>query len=195
MRVSREQAAESRERILDTAARVFREKGFDGIGLADLMKQAGLTHGAFYGHFSSKEDLMAQASARAGTAAVAEMRHMVERSPDEKPLTAIARSYLSERHRANPGAGCVIAALGGDVARQGESVRQGARAGVEANIDFLASVAPGRNVASRREKAINQYATMVGALVLARVAEGTELSDEILQTVIASLSGTSAASK
>src|SRR3954449_2014254 len=95
MRVSREHAAQNRERILDAAARLFRERGFEGIGVADLMKEAGLTHGGFYGHFSSKEDLIAEASARALTHSL-ELFSKVAGAAD--PLTAIATAYLTRGH-------------------------------------------------------------------------------------------------
>src|SRR5213593_477266 len=111
MKVSRERAAQNRERILDAAARLFRERGFEGIGVADLMKTAGLTHGGFYGHFSSKEDLMAQACARALARSLEAWSKRAERIPDD-PLLSIAGGYLSSKHRDDPGAGCVLAALG-----------------------------------------------------------------------------------
>src|ERR1043165_9265950 len=110
MKVSREQAARNRERILDTAAQLFRERGFDGIGVADLMKAAGLTHGGFYGHFASKEDLMAQACTRASARSRGLWTKLAERAPDD-PLSEIAGVYLTSKHRDNPGEGCLMAAL------------------------------------------------------------------------------------
>ena len=118
MKVSREQAAQNRERIVEAAAQLFRERGFDGIGVADLMKEAGLTHGGFYGHFSSKEDLIAEASARALTRSLAVWSKLADRASGD-PLSAVAGAYLTSRHRDNPGAGCLLAALGPDVSRQG----------------------------------------------------------------------------
>src|SRR5213076_862901 len=117
-RVSREQAAQNRERVLDTAARLFRERGFNGVGVADLMKAAGLTHGAFYGQFESKEDLMAQACARAYEGVLEDWRTRVE-SSSGNPLAEMLASYLSTAHRDRPGEGCVVAALGAEVAREG----------------------------------------------------------------------------
>src|SRR2546421_954752 len=117
MKVSREQAAQNRERIVETAARLFRERGFEGIGVADLMKEAGLTHGGFYGHFSSKEDLMAKACARASARSRALWGKLAERAPDD-PLSEIAGVYLTSRHRDNPGTGCLMAALAADASRQ-----------------------------------------------------------------------------
>src|SRR5687767_15927798 len=111
MKVSREQAALNRERILEAAAQLFRERGFDGIGVADLMKEAGLTHGGFYGHFSSKEELIAEASARALTGSLAVWRKPAERAPDD-PLSAVAGAYLTRRHRDNAGVGCPAAVVG-----------------------------------------------------------------------------------
>src|SRR4029453_19541751 len=108
MKVSREQAARNRERILDAAAQLFRERGFEGVGVADLMKEAGLTPGGFYGHFSSKEDLIAEASARALTRSLARWSELGERAPRD-PLSAIAGVYLTGRHRDNPGTGCLLA--------------------------------------------------------------------------------------
>src|SRR5438128_5623310 len=102
MKVSREQAAQNRERILDAAAQLFRQRGFEGIGVADLMKQAGLTHGGFYGHFSSKDDLIAEASARALTRSLALLSRLPERASGD-PLSAIAGAYLTSKHRDDPG--------------------------------------------------------------------------------------------
>ena len=123
MKVSREQAAKNRERILDAAAQLFRERGFEGIGVADLMNAAGLTHGGFYGHFSSKEDLIAQACARALERSHEKWTKRAQRAPDEA-LSSIARDYLSTRHRDDPGTGCFLAALGSEAARHGPGVRR-----------------------------------------------------------------------
>src|SRR5678815_3029070 len=98
MRVSREQATQNRERVLDTAAKLFRERGFAGLGVADLMKAADLTHGAFYGQFESKEDLMVQACARAFEDSLEQWQAAAARSPDD-PLAGVASSYLSRAHR------------------------------------------------------------------------------------------------
>src|SRR5436309_12362099 len=111
MKVSREQAAQNRERIIEAAAQLFRERGFEGIGVADLMKKAGLTHGGFYGHFSSKDDLIAEASARALAGSLALLSNVAER-PSGDPLSTIASGYLTSKHRDDPGTGCLLAALG-----------------------------------------------------------------------------------
>lgn len=179
MRVSRQQAAASRERILDTASRLFRERGLDGIGVADLMKGAGLTHGGFYGHFASKEDLMAQACARSLEASVQRWVRKAALGPREG-LAAIVKSYLSTQHRDSPGTGCTLATLSGDVARQGAAVRGTATEGVQALVETLTRLMPGRTKPVRRKKALAAFATMVGALVLARAVDDAKLSKQIL---------------
>jgi TetR/AcrR family transcriptional repressor of nem operon len=187
MKVSREQAAENRERILDVAAQLFRERGFDGIGVADLMKAAGLTHGGFYGHFSSKEDLAAQACARALTRSLDNWNRLADHAPDS-PLSAITSSYLSTRHRDRPGTGCTLAALGPDISRQNPSVRRTVTEGVHHAVEFLARLIPGKSRAVKHEKALATFASMVGALVLARAVDDPVLSEEILQAVSTSIS-------
>lgn len=186
MKVSREQAAQNRERIVETAAQLFRERGFEGIGVADLMKEAGLTHGGFYGHFSSKEDLIAEASARALMRTLAVLSKVAERAPGD-PLSAVAAAYLTSRHRDDPGAGCLLAALGADVSRQGPTVRRSVTDYVRAAVDLLATMVSGKSKAARRQKAISTYATLVGAMVMARAVHDCALSQEILDAALASV--------
>jgi TetR/AcrR family transcriptional repressor of nem operon len=174
MRVTREKAAENRARIVTTASRLFREKGFDGVGLDAIMKEAGLTHGGFYGHFSSKEDLAAEAVARA----------MEQSAGLQSRYTNVAdfvSDYLSESHFADRANGCVLAALGGDMARRGEGVRSGATSCVRTQLERLASFFRG-TAAARRRRAITTLAGVVGAMTLARAVEDPGLSDEILST-------------
>lgn len=187
MKVTREQAAQNRERILDAAAQLFRERGFEGIGVADLMKAAGLTHGGFYGHFESKEDLMAQACARASARSKTLWGKLAERAPDDA-LGEIARVYLTPRHRDDPGAGCLMAALASEASRQGAPVREAITASLRATFDFLAGLVPGRSKQAKREKAIATYASLVGGMILARAVEDRALSNEILDAVRTSIS-------
>lgn len=183
MKVSKEQMAEHRERILEVAAARFREHGFDGIGVADLMKDAGLTHGGFYGHFASKEDLMAQAAGRALANTTAGWQQLAESAPPQA-LERLVRSYLSEAHRDHPERGCAIAALGADAARQGPAVREAVTEGVRAGAELLAGLLPGRGAARRRERAWAVYAALVGGMVLARaVGDDAALSKEVLDAV------------
>jgi TetR/AcrR family transcriptional repressor of nem operon len=188
MKVSREQAAQNRERIIAAAAQLFRERGFEGIGVADLMKEAGLTHGGFYGHFSSKDHLIAEASARALTSSLALLSNVAERASGD-PLSALAGAYLTSRHRDNPGAGCLLAALGPDVSRQGPAVRRAVTDHIRSAVELLTKLVSGKSRAARRQKAISTYATLVGAMVMARAVDDRELSQEILDAGRASVKG------
>lgn len=188
MKVSREQAAENRQRIVEIASRLFRERGLDGIGVADLMKSAGLTHGGFYGHFDSKEDLMAEACARATEGSVSKWRQRIEAAPED-PLGAVTALYLSTAHCEQPGDGCALAALGSEASRHGAPVRHALTEGLRELIDLLITIVPGRSRAARREKALATFASMVGAVVLARSVDDPALADQILQSVAVSMPG------
>jgi TetR/AcrR family transcriptional regulator, transcriptional repressor for nem operon len=188
MRVSRQQADENRDRIVGVAARQFRERGFDGIGVADLMKLAGLTHGGFYGHFESKEDLIAEACTRALADADRRWTRVAEQEPGN-PLAAIAKRYLRAAHRDIPGEGCLLAALGPEVARQAAPVRRAFTAGFRSLVDLLAGLIHGKSKSARREQALAVWASLVGGMVLARAVDDPELSDEILRAVSGSICG------
>jgi TetR/AcrR family transcriptional regulator, transcriptional repressor for nem operon len=185
MKVSREQAALNRERVLDVAAQLFREKGFDGIGVADLMKSAGLTHGGFYGQFESKEDLAAQACARALSKTSDYWHTLIDKRDD--PYEAMVVSYLSSAHRDKPGNGCALAALGAEAQRRGPALRQVFAEGANALLECLMRVMPNRSKTAKREQALVTMATLIGAQVLARAVDDAQLSKEILTTVKASL--------
>ena len=173
MRVSREKAAENRERIVDTASRLFREKGFDGVGLDAIMKAAGLTHGGFYGHFASKGDLAAEAVTRA-------MERSAEKQSHFADLGDLVADYLSEQHRADRANGCALAALGADMARKGEGIRHGPTAYVRMQLARFARLLRGGTTESRRKRAIVTLAGLVGAVTLARAVDDPVLSKEIL---------------
>jgi TetR/AcrR family transcriptional regulator, transcriptional repressor for nem operon len=164
--------------VLHLAGTLFRQHGFDGIGVADIMKRAGLTHGGFYGQFSSKDDLAAEACAR-----VLGNEGWVERltGTPTPSLGALIRAYLSADHRDDPGHGCLMAAVGSDVVRQPRAVRRAFTEGFRARIDALLKVVPGRSAAARREKALATMAGLVGALMLSRAVDDPALSDEILE--------------
>jgi TetR/AcrR family transcriptional repressor of nem operon len=185
MRVSKETMAEHREKIIESAAARFRERGFDGISVADLMNEAGLTHGGFYGHFSSKEELMELASARAMEKAAARWEKVMNASVEE-PVKAFVEYYLSQQHRDRPGSGCLFAALGTDIARQPVSLRKVVTDGVQKLFGILARVTPGATKAARRKKAIATFASLLGGVVLARITDDPELFQEILRAVAAS---------
>jgi TetR/AcrR family transcriptional repressor of nem operon len=171
MKVSREQVQANRLRILDEAGRLFREKGFEAVGVAEVMKAAGLTHGGFYGHFASKDDLIAQTVA-----------HVFEPSAQQQTagmdLPALVEDYLSTRHRRNVSLGCPTAALAGDIRRQGTEARRAMSQGLRSQLDQIASVLP--DGPETRRVAVGAWATLVGAVVLSRAIEDETLAEQIL---------------
>lgn len=179
MRVSRTQAAENRQTVINVASRLFRERGFDGIGLKDLMKGAGLTQGAFYKQFASKEDLAVEASRRALESASGRWSDAAAAHPDD-PLGAVIAFYLSGDHRGEKMDGCPIVALGSDAARQGPEVRAEFEAGIKAHLDVLDRFLAGACDEVSRGKAMAILATMVGAVTLSRVINDPDLAQAVL---------------
>jgi TetR/AcrR family transcriptional repressor of nem operon len=180
VKVSREQASRNREHVVAVAGTEFRRHGFDGIGVADLMKAAGLTHGGFYNNFASKDALAAEAVTRVFAETTARMREVASRAED--PLAAAVGLYLSPLHRDSLEAGCAIAALSQDAARGSEPLRRAFEAGITGYIDLLVDIA-----LLPRSQAMSVYATMVGALSLSRTVRDPALSDEILSSAAASI--------
>jgi len=180
VRVTRKQAAAHRERILDVAGTLIRERGFDGIGVAEIMKRAGLTHGGFYGHFASKGDLAAEITAR-----------VLGKEGWPERLTGVAnpsfgevvRAYLSPAHRDATGKGCMLAAVGSDVVRQPRRVRHAFTEGLRARVEALRKLLPGGSAATKRERALTAMAALVGGLTLSRAVDDPEFADEILEAV------------
>jgi TetR/AcrR family transcriptional regulator, transcriptional repressor for nem operon len=176
MRVSREQVAENRRKILEAAGRLFRARGFEAVTVAEVMQAAGLTHGGFYGHFKSKDDLIAQTLAHAILAG--EDR---QRSRAEIDLARYATSYLSPRHRDDLAGGCPTAALGAETIRQAPEARAAMTAGLRRRIELLSEGASGASATEKRRAAIGSWAAMVGAVILARLSDDPRLSDEVLE--------------
>jgi len=170
MKVSREQVAENRARILEAAGRLFRARGFEAVTVAEAMQAAGLTHGGFYGYFKSKDDLIAQ------SLAVLMNRGQV----GDRDLATYATAYLAPEHRENRAGGCGVAALGAEVGRGTAEARAEMTAGLRRQIETLARTAPGETAAERRQAAIGSWAAMVGGIVLARMSDDPALSDEVL---------------
>ncbi|SFH99467.1 transcriptional regulator, TetR family [Methylobacterium brachiatum] len=168
MKVSREQMGENRRRILDAAGRLFRDRGFEAVTVAEVMREAGLTHGGFYGHFRSKDDLIA--------AALAEL--VVASEPGPLALPAFAARYLSPAHRDDPASGCPVAALASDTIRQAPEARAAMTEGLRRQIARLTDGAA--EPESARQAAIGSWAAMVGAMILARMSDDPALSDEVL---------------
>lgn len=179
MRVSRSQAAENRETVINVASRLFRERGFDGIGLKDLMKGAGLTQGAFYKQFASKEDLAAQASRRAMESATHRWSAATAAKPED-PLGAVIAFYLSMDHRGEKMDGCPIVALGSDAARQGTDVKASFEAGIKQHLEILGRFIAETNGEDTDGKAMAILSTMVGALMLSRVVNDPDLAQALL---------------
>lgn len=174
MKVTKAQVQANRARVVETASHLFRERGYDGVGIADLMSAAGLTHGGFYKHFASKSDLIAE-SAACGFAQTA------GQSADGDIAGLITR-YLSREHRDNRTNGCTIAALGGDAARQSDVVRASFSAGIE---DVVAALSGAQHCqpALPRAELLDILAHAVGALVMSRACpDDSPLADEILAT-------------
>ncbi len=183
MRVSRSQAEENRQTVINVASRLFREHGFDGIGLKDLMKGAGLTQGAFYKQFASKDDLAAQASKRALESASGRWSAAATANPKD-PLGAVMAFYLSMEHRDEMMDGCPIAALGSDAARQGTDVKASFEAGIKAYLDVLGRMVAETDGKEPQGKAMAILATMVGALTLSRVVNDPSLAQAFLATAV-----------
>lgn len=195
MRLTKEKVAENKARVVESAAQLFREKGFEGVGVADLMHAAGLTHGGFYNHFASKDELAAAACARIFEGSVAIMERIACIADPAERAAAVdtyKRRYLSPKSRDAQAARCPMVALGTDVSRQHGPVVDAYAAGLARYLDAFSRALEGANAARRthaRRRAIATLATLAGALSLARsvAAADPELSDEILSAALASL--------
>jgi TetR/AcrR family transcriptional regulator, transcriptional repressor for nem operon len=186
MRLTQAESERNRKQILEVAGRLFRERGFDGVGVDDLMKVAGFTHGGFYNHFASKAALVAEASA-AGTAKTKATLVESLSDPRKDAWERFVRDYLSTKHRGDPAGGCMLGALAADAARKGPSVQARFADAVGGMAGALAAYLPrkpsrGRRTRARRERALQMLSELVGALVLARAVASADpaLSDEIL---------------
>jgi TetR/AcrR family transcriptional regulator, transcriptional repressor for nem operon len=180
MRYSREHKQETHDRIVRYASGRLREKGAHGVGVADLMKEAGLTHGGFYAHFDSRDALVIEAFAYAMDRSIERWRKASEQIPPDKRLSAIVDGYLNAAHRDDPGHGCAVATLGAEIARESPKTRKAFAAKVEQMIDVIAEQFPDPSSKAARKRAAATLATMMGTLVLSRIAGNGELSDDIL---------------
>lgn len=185
MKVTKAQVQENRARIVAMASVLFRERGYDGVGVAELMAAAGLTHGGFYKHFKSKADLMAEAAAEG----------LAQSATNTADLDVIAfvNQYLSRQHRDAPGDGCTMAALCGDAARQPESIKAVFAAGIERQLAILEGGHETEEESVKREArtmTIDTIAHAVGAIVLSRSCpDDSPLADEILEICRARILG------
>ena len=190
----RKAAARSKEvthdRIVDAAARAIRRSGYDGTGVADIMKAAGLTHGGFYAHFASREAMLAEAADRAGSEAVALMERVAAKAPPQKALQAMMQAYLSETHVKSIETGCATAALGSEMPRQAPEIRRAATRRIKEMIDLVARQLPDWGQPGSHEHALVTVSTMVGALVLARAVDDPRLSDSLREAALSHLTST-----
>jgi AcrR family transcriptional regulator len=172
---------QTRERILRAAARAIRKHGYEGVGVADVMKEAGLTHGGFYAHFDSRDALLAAAVGQAGAESTENLNRAVAAAKPGEELMALVDTYLDERHVAAPehGLGCAIAAAGSEVPRQQPEVRRAAARRIKDLIGFVERQFPEWGKAAAHEKAMGIVASMVGALTLARAVDDPQLSKAI----------------
>jgi TetR/AcrR family transcriptional regulator, transcriptional repressor for nem operon len=180
MRYSKEHKQETHTRIVRKASVRLREKGAHGIGVADLMKEAGLTHGGFYAHFDSREALVIEAFNYAMDRSTERWRKMAEETPPEKRFATIVESYLTALHRDDPGHGCAVPTLGPEIARESAKTRKAFAAKLDEMIEMMADQVPELPRKVARQQAIAALSTMAGALVLSRVAGSGQFSEEIL---------------
>ena len=177
----------SHERIVDAAARAIRRSGYDGTGVADIMKEAGLTHGAFYAHFASREAMLAEAADRAGAESNAVAASVVAAVPPDQALQALMQVYLSKEHLASIETGCPISALGSEMPRQSPEVRRAATRRIKEMMDLIARQFPDWGQPAAHERALVTVATMVGTLILARAVNDVALSDALCNATLKSL--------
>ena len=179
MRMSKEAMARHHEEIVTAASRMLRERGIEGTSVADLMQAAGLTHGGFYRHFDSKEALVAEAAQSIYDNLVQGLATKAEKTTEAEAISDYVEKYLTRYHVSHPGAGCVMAALGVEAAREGADVQRVFANGTQRTIDKLAAGLSG-TPAERRAKAIRTLASLVGAVVIARAVGDGALSEEVL---------------
>jgi TetR/AcrR family transcriptional repressor of nem operon len=190
-RVSRKEADQHREDVIDAASRLFLEHGIDGVSVPAVMAEAGLTHGGFYGHFASKESLVAEACARAFRERRSTYDGIEERNATDRKAarTEFVKRYVSKNHRDATGLGCPAAAMCGDMARADPKgqIRGAFAAGFNTMVERLTPVLSRKKKTAAREDALAQIAMLVGALVLSRATRGSPLSEEIIQSARSAL--------
>ena len=184
MKVSREQAERNRRAVVASAARLFRERGFDGIGLGEVMRAAGLTHGGFYKQFGSKEDLVRESMTCALARGRAKWNERVAGAAD--PLASFVNGYLSPDHRDHPADGCAFVALGAEAARRDDAqLRQAFETEARGYLDLLEGMLDDAAIPARRDRALASLSTLVGALLMSRVVRDPGLSADFLRAAAA----------
>jgi TetR/AcrR family transcriptional regulator, transcriptional repressor for nem operon len=178
------------ERIVEAAARAIRRSGYDGTGVADIMKDVGLTHGGFYAHFASREAMLAEAADRAGAEGVAAGARIAAAASPERALQAMVEAYLSKAHVDAVETGCGVAALCSETPRQAPEVRRAATRRIKEMIDLVARQSPDWGQPGAHDHALVTIATMVGALVLARAVDDRRLSEALRKAAVKHLIST-----
>jgi TetR/AcrR family transcriptional regulator, transcriptional repressor for nem operon len=181
MRKSKQEAAATRQRIVKAAASAFRKNGIAGTGLSDLMAAAGLTHGGFYRHFDSKDQIVAEACTAAAESLVEQLAVSASRKSPQRGLKTIVEKYLSVAHRDEPADGCPLAALGSEMARGDERTRAAATQAFLILVGVIASQFGKTRPDVARRRALAAAATMIGALTMSRIVTDSELSAGILR--------------
>lgn len=181
MRKSRKESAETREKIVKAASQEFRRNGIEGTGLSELMATAGLTHGGFYNHFESKEQVVKESIAFGIDSMMESWRKTLLSEGPNKGLPTVISEYLSPALREDVAGGCPFAALATEMARSGDSVRQTTTEGFSKMIDLIASELPSSSRAAARKEALWMFSSMIGAVVMSRVVTDPALSDSILR--------------
>ncbi len=172
------------ERIVHTAARAIRRSGYSGAGVAEIMKEAGLTHGGFYAHFDSREGMLAEAADRAGADGMAVLARVAAVAPPRKALEAMLRAYLSKEHVEGVETGCAVAALGSELPRQSPRVRRAATRRIKEMIDLVARQSPDWGQPGAHERALVTTATALGALVMARAVDDPKLASAVREAAL-----------
>lgn len=181
----------SHDRIVEAAARAIRRSGYNGAGVAEIMKSAGLTHGGFYAHFASREAMLAEAADRAGSESVAMMERIAATTPPQQMLPAMMQAYLSQEHLEGIETGCAVAALGSELPRQVPEVRRAATRRIKEMIDLVARQLPDWGQPGAHERALVTVASMVGAMVLARAVDDPKLSTALRDATLRHFTPTS----
>jgi TetR/AcrR family transcriptional regulator, transcriptional repressor for nem operon len=188
MRYAPDQKDRSRLKILTSASRMLRRDGIEGVSVGAAMKDAGMTHGAFYAHFASKDDLVAESIRFALDETIDRLRNAALEATNEPPLSAIVATYLNESHLRKPWNGCATASLGQQAARSSPQIRSAMANKVDELIDLIAEYTPGANKKARRSLAQAIYATMVGAIVIAMAYDKRSQQQDILESARESIS-------
>lgn len=186
MRYGKDHKEETHKRVVDAAARRFRKDGIESTGVVDLMADAGLTHGGFYAHFSSKETLVKEALIAASAKSRAHLQRQVDeaRAAGRDPLEDVVRSYLTTVHRDRPDRGCSVAALGSEIARHPRKTREAFTEGLDKTLGIIAGALPDQVTTNRKERAYAIFSTLIGALQLSRAISDSAMSQAVIDAGI-----------